>query len=153
MLLSRTCITLLVWCLAPTFAKDRENSTWEKMEALRTGESVRVDTAQARQSGMLETIGRDAITFRSNKDQLITILRADVTRVYTGSRSNRMRNLLIGVAAGAAVGAVLYGTLGQFYRNETGDEPGLLVIPIGVGTAAGAVLPTGGWKKVYENTP
>ena len=54
-------------------------------------------------------------------------------------------------AVGVAAGAVLYGTVGEILRNETGDEPGVLVVPIVIGAGVGPVIPTGGWKKIYDS--
>ena len=146
----RVC-ALLVLCVTASSAQDEAGQSWENIRAVRMGERVRVDTAQSKQNGILESIDGDAITFRSDGNRVLTISRADVTRVYTRSRSHRVRNLLIGTGVGAAIGAVLYGTIGEIIRNETRDAPGLLLFPIGIGAAIGAAMPTGGWTKVYEN--
>ena len=152
MLTLRICLGLTV-CIAGCFAQTDGDLAWEKVRSVRTGERVRVHSTQGTRNGTVQSVQGDAITLRPASGEAVTIPRADVTRVYTAGRSRRVRNLLIGTAVGAAVGAVLYGTLGELLRNETGDAPGLLLAPIGVGAAVGAAMPAGAWKKIYEKTP
>ena len=147
----RSCATLLV-CLAPALAEKQSVAAWPQAGTVAAGATVRVDTAESRRTGTLESITDDSIRLRS-KGQPLTIARAEVRRLYTQSGSRRLRNLLIGTGVGVAAGAVLYGTLGELFRNETGDAPGLLFLPIAIGAGVGAAMPARGWKKIYENKP
>ena len=71
--------------------------------------------------------------------------------MYSQSQSHRVRNTMIGTVVGVAVGVTLYGTLGALFRNESADDTTpMLVAPMAVGAALGAVLPTGRMMKIYD---
>jgi hypothetical protein len=138
-------IIIMLVCAAPHFAQG-----WDKVQALKPGQEIRVETAQGKQMGLLVEAGSAALRFQPQGGAEISVVSADVQRVYVRKKSNRLRNTLIGAGVGVAVGAVVYGTLGTLFRNETGDEPMLLVAPILIGTGVGAALPSGGMKLVYD---
>ena len=124
---------------------------WARVIALRAGEPVRVETASGKQTGHFVAATDDTLRFAANGGAEISVARPEVKSVYARSKSHRVRNTIIGAAIGVAAGAVIYGTLGALFRNETNDETGyMLAVPIAVGTAVGAALPTGSMKKIYD---
>ena len=124
---------------------------WTRVSNLRAGEKVRVETTSAKQTGTLVSVDADAVRLTSGDGAQVSVPRADIQRVYARSKSNRVRNTIIGAAVGVAVGAVVYGTLGSLFRNEGREDTAfMLAVPIGVGTAVGAAMPTGSLKKVYD---
>lgn len=124
---------------------------WSRVAALRPGEKVRVHAATSKQTGTLGLVTNDAIRFNSKDGGEVTVPRSEVTRVYVQSRSHRLRNTIIGAAVGVATGVVLYGTLGAMFRNEGNDDTGqMLGVPIAVGAAVAAAMPTGTMKKIYD---
>jgi len=135
---------------APKYACSQEFSLWQGLEALESGHKIRVETAKGKQTGTLVRLSDDAITFHSGRVGEVTIPRSEVTRVFAQSDSHRVRNTVIGLAVGAAIGAVLYGTIGQLFRNEGAESAGFLGVPIGVGTAIGAALPAHSMVVVYR---
>jgi hypothetical protein len=125
-------------------------SQWNIIRAVNAGHRIRVETSAVKYSGGFAGLSDSAIMLQSEKGQ-VSVPRAEVLRVYSQSRSNRLRNTLIGAAIGAAVGITTYGTLGALLRNEGADNTGVLVAaPVTVGTAVGAILPAGGMKKIYD---
>lgn len=139
---------LLLIAAAPQFAQ-----TWNKVQALKPGEEVRVQTAQGKQIGVLIQTDDGALRFRPRDGAEISVPKEQVQRVWVRSKSKRLRNTLIGAGVGVAVGAVLYGTLGALFRNEGHESDGMFVVPILAGTAVGGLLPTGGMKLVYHAAP
>ena len=124
---------------------------WARVIALRLGDPVRVETASAKQTGRFVAATVDTLRFTTNANADISVARPEVTRVYARSKSHRIRNTVIGAAVGVAVGAVIYGTLGSWFRNEGREDTGfMLTVPIAAGTAVGAALPTGSMKKIYD---
>ena len=123
---------------------------WKPVSAVSAGTKVRVETAAVKQTGTLLSVSDQSIQIATDKGEL-SIARADIERVYVSTKGHRVRNTIIGAAIGAAAGVTLYSTLGSWFRNEGRDDTaGMLVAPIGVGTAVGAALPTGRMKKIYD---
>jgi hypothetical protein len=94
------------------------------------------------------------MTMASRRGGTVAVSRGDVQRVYVRTKSHRARNAIIGTAIGVAAGAVLYGTLGSWFRNEGREDTGwMLAVPIGVGAGVSAALPTGTMRKIYDARP
>ena len=143
---------MLIVAVALCAAKDGSGFSWENLSSLRTGDTIRVDNGKQKVSGQLVAVTAEQITVQA-RDGETRFARSDVRRVHTRSASHRLRNTLIGLGVGAAVGAVLYGTIGQLFRNEGATTGGFLGLPMAAGTAVGAALPARGWKKVYDSSP
>jgi hypothetical protein len=125
---------------------------WSRLNTLKPGSEVRVETARTVQTGRLVAVSDDAVRFTSDGAGEVALARAEVTRVYARGKSNRVRNAIIGTAVGVGIGAVMYGTLGTWFRNEgDGDTAYMLAVPIAVGAGVGAALPTGTMKKIYDS--
>ena len=125
-------------------------TAWDVLSAIEPGHTIRVETSTRKHTGSFAGATGEAIRLDSDTGQ-ISFTRTEVVRVYSKSRSNRMRNTLIGAGIGTAIGVTAYGTIGQLFRNEGGENTGaLLAAPIAIGTIVGAVIPTGSMQKVYD---
>jgi hypothetical protein len=132
------------------YARSREVGSWQGLETLESGRKIRVETAIGKQTGTFVRLSGDAITLHSGRAGDVTIPRAQVTSVFVQSESHRTRNTVIGLAVGTAIGAVLYATLGQWFRSEGAESSGFLGVPMGVGTAIGAAWPARCMVLVYR---
>ena len=133
-----------------SFAQSSQTSAWNIVGAVEQGRRIRVETSVKKYTGTFGNLSDVAIMLQSETGQ-VSIPRSEVVRVYAQSQSHRVRNTLIGVGVGAAIGIATYGTLGTLLRNEGGENTGVLIAaPTGIGAAIGAVLPTGGMKKIYD---
>ena len=141
-------IAVLLLAAQAGFAQDV--SQWSSVQALRKGDKVGVIQAdQKRVEGRFESATDARITLQA--DQLITLEKAQVVRVYRPARHSRVFGAVLGGAIGVAAGGVADGTVGQRFRNE-GDSPARGLITA-VGGAAGAGIGaavTGGYQTVYQ---
>jgi hypothetical protein len=135
---------------APAVARSATGS-WEDVAGLPSGEQVRIHTASQRYEGVLASVSDTEIAITPAGGASVGIPRSDVQRVYVRTKSHRVRNTIIGTAIGVAAGAVLYGTLGSWFRNEGRDDTGwMLAVPIGIGAGVSAALPTGTMRRIYD---
>src|SRR5260370_853168 len=112
-------VVALLSCMIPLAAQ-----SWDALSGLKPGEGVKVlDTAGREQKGSFRTVSADSITIATGKTE-VAIERSRVHRVQVKSASRRVRNVLIGVAIGAAIGLIADQTLGAYFRNETGESGG-----------------------------
>ena len=135
--------TLLVTC-GPVAAQ-----SWDSLRELR-GQHVKVvNTTGEEQKGICASVTADGITVQAGANR-VTIERNKVRRVQVRSGARRVRNVLIGVGIGLAVGITVDQTLGTYLRNETGDSGRGITYaaPIVVFGGIGAALP--GYRTVYR---
>lgn len=124
---------------------------WTRVTELPANAIVRVETATGKQIGTLLSVSDEAMRFTTKEGTDLSVGRPEIRKVYVRTKSHRVRNAIIGTAAGVAVGAVIYGTLGVLFRNEGREDTAyMLAVPIGIGSAVGAALPTGSMKKIYD---
>lgn len=124
---------------------------WTRVTELPANAIVRVETATRKQTGTLLSTSDEALRFTTKEGTEYSVGRTEIQKVYARTKSHRVRNAIIGAAVGVAVGAVIYGTLGGLLRNEGRDDTAyILAVPIGIGSAVGAALPTGSMKKIYD---
>ena len=128
-----------------------EKTNWDNLQRLATGQEIRLVLNDAKSYlGTFQTVNADTIVLRLEAGEQ-TFARKDVLRVSAKRTSHRLRNALIGTAAGgeggAAIGAATSGDdlLGGPIATGAGLVTGLVV-----GAAVGALLPTGGWQDVYR---
>ncbi len=97
---------ILILVPGPALAQRPEHA-WENLNQLREGCKIKVvDMNLKSWKGSLVSVSDEAITIRElRKQQEITVERANVFRVTDVRRSRRGRSALIGLAAGAIVGA------------------------------------------------
>jgi hypothetical protein len=124
---------------------------WDALRDVQ-GKRVKVlDTAGVEHKGVCAAVTADAITVQSGNAQ-VSIEKTKVKRIQAASGTRRVRNLVIGAAAGVAVGLVTDQTLGQYLRNETGESAGAravtYVAPIALFGGIGAAL--SGYHTVYR---
>ena len=143
---------LSVLCAGFLFAQLSTDS-WNTIGAIQPGHKIRVETKDSKYTGAFAGAGAESVKIDTSKGQ-ISIARTDVRRIYSQSGSHRLRNTLIGTGIGAAIGITVNATLGALLRNESDEETAsfLLVPPIAIGAALGAILPAGTMKKVYDSS-
>ena len=140
--------SLLLLALQIGLAAD--SSDWSQVQALRAGDRVGViQSNQKRVEGRFESATGTQITLRG--DQMVTLEKANVVRVYQPPKHSRVFGAIVGGAIGVAAGAVVDGTAGQRFRNESdGPAKGLItVIGAGAGAGIGAAV-SGGYRTVYR---
>jgi hypothetical protein len=141
-------IAVLLLAAQAGFAQD--TSQWSSVQSLRKGDRVGVIRSdRKRVEGRFESATDARIIVQA--DQLVTLEKREVVRVYRPARHSRVFGLVLGGAIGVAAGGVADGTLGQRFRNE-GDSPARGLITAG-GAAAGAGIGaavTGGYRTVYQ---
>jgi hypothetical protein len=128
-------------------AADPSESSWENLRQLRSGHEIQVvEMGLGSQEGKFLGLSEQAISFRV-QDREVSVRREEVLRVSLRGGHPRLRNLLLGMLAGGGVGlAVGAGQDGKYncadpsndycYHKFAGG-----VIGLGIGAAAGALLP------------
>lgn len=143
---------------AASLAAAAEDS-WENVRRLRAGAKIEViDARMKRYHGEVFSVTEEAISFGTGRGET-RIERANVARVSLREHSKRLRNLLIGTAAGAGAGAaamVIWARRAQPYasgRGEYYDIGKYIFLPAGMGAGAaiGAAVP--GYETIYRARP
>ena len=137
---------ILVLVPLPSSAQTVQDS-WDNLKQLRPGQRIEVvDMKWKSVKGTFVSVSEEAISLQAGKKET-SLAREDVLRVALHEHSHRARNTLIGLAVGAGAGAALgYATAHGPHASNPPDYVGMLVtLPVctGVGTLAGAVIPTG----------
>ena len=129
---------------------------WSAVKALAAGTSVRVSSGSHTINGQVQSVTDESLSIDSGKKQQ-TLDRQEVLRVSVKKTAHRGRNTLIGLGAGVAiratVGAASHKDCTGFciFYTTRGQDAGIGALVFGVvGTAAGALIPTGGWREVYK---
>jgi hypothetical protein len=122
------------------------------LSGLQRGDRVLVlDSAGKEHKGTFSAVSDQGISLTSGRSE-VSIERAKVRRVRIPSSSRRLRNALIGIGIGAAVGATTDQTLGVYLRNEAGESAGARVLtyiaPIALFGGIAAAVP--GYKTIYR---
>ena len=139
---------LLTVCLSAAHAAPK---TWDNIRAIAPGHAIRVHTAAEKQTGTFIAVDETTLRLKTSAGNEVSVPRSEITRVYSQSRSHRRRNFIIGAVIGVAVGAIAYGTLGTLLENEGAEDTAtLLFVPIAIGGAVGAAVPTGRMKVMYD---
>jgi hypothetical protein len=120
--------------------------SWDNLRQLRAGQRIAVTdmklkTAQGEFAGYSE----NAVSLGVGGNE-ISIPREQVFSVKNREKSHRRRNVLLGLAIGAAGGLAAASVRGATYHEEGETSVFMLVytpIGAGIGAATGAVLPTG----------
>jgi hypothetical protein len=145
---------LFVFAMASAAQSPAQN--WTSVTAIAVGTSVRVSVGSRTVNGQVQGVTDDSLSINSGKGQEI-FTRPEVVRVSVKKQSHRRRNALIGLGAGAAIGAAVGAASHKdcsgfciFYTTR-GQDAGIGAIVFGgIGTAVGALIPTGGWREVYK---
>ena len=136
---------LLVLLGVPVFGQ-----SWDALKGLKPGVIVRVEEKdRTTTSGELKKVSDDSIRYVSAAGE-VEIERAKVKRVEVRSPERRLRNTLIGAAIGAGIAVAVDQTLGQYLRNESGDESRAIRSLAVVGGMAGLGALVAPYKTVYR---
>ena len=129
----------------------QDSSQWSSVQALRKGDRVGVIEAnQKRVEGRFDSATESRITLQA--DQIVSVEKADVVRVYQPPKHSRLFGTILGGAIGVAGGAAMDATFGQYYRNETSGPAIGVITAIGGGAGAGiGAAVSGHYKTVYRN--
>jgi hypothetical protein len=135
--------------LTPAAYSAEVNRSWETLvETLRPGrKAVVVQHSRKQAEGKVLSLTNESITVQMS-GQPLTVQREDVFRVRIANI--RRRNTLIGMAVGAATGAVIWGLAGR--DNSSGPFGGYTLfgamLGAGPGAAVGGSIPIG--SPLYE---
>ena len=142
--------------LAATMAAQPNLTDWSTVKALATGADVRITTGSRMVRGKILRTTDDSLVLAFGKGQEM-FTQQEVTRVLLRGDSHRGRNSLIGLGAGAAVGAIIGATAHQdctgwciFYTSRGADAAGGAIVLGGIGAAVGALIPSRSWLEVYR---
>lgn len=141
----RSIILILGAIPAALFAQPAEDS-WERLGQIRTGQRIEVVTSRMKSvQGTFLGFTEQSISIKGSPDE-VSIPRAEVVSIRNKETDHRKRNVLLGLAIGAAGGLAAGVIRGATYHEE--GETGVFVMvatPIGagIGAAVGAALPSG----------
>ena len=138
-------IQIVILGIAPCIALG-QSETWSNLNRLQAGQKINVvDMKLKAIEGRFGGFSDDAISVVVGNDK-VSIPRADVLSVKNQAASHRKRNILLGLAIGAAAGFAS----GAIYGAGSSEEGESLIFVIvtaplgaGIGAGVGAVLPTG----------
>ena len=130
-----------------------QSGGWSSVKSIAPGEEVRVVVSgRGSIQGSLQSVTDDSVVLNAGSGPQ-TLGHRDVTRVSVKKKSHRRRNALIGLAAGAGVGAVV-GVASKctgFCLISTGQITAVTTVAGALlGTIVGVVIPTGGWQEIYK---
>ena len=138
-------------------ADTRPEGQWNNLKHLAAGDEVRVVLNDGKSyAAKFQGFSDEAIVVRTFAGEQ-TFSRQDVLRVSTKKESHRMRNVLIGAAAGSGAGLGIAAGYAASQRKEYPqnhyfeyDGPILGVLFGGAGGGLAAALSKGGWHDVYR---
>ncbi len=129
-----------------------QTADWNDLKSIAPAGEVRVATSGCEFRGSLQNVTEDSIVLNSGSGQQ-TLRRQEVMRVSVRKKSHRKRNMLIGLAGGAGVGAgvgLASGCSGLCIVSKSQITAVTTMAGALIGTAVGAVIPTGGWGEIYK---
>ena len=151
-LLSRTMLLVPLLALVAAAGQD-SHSNWGNVRMLTSGTEVRVIAGKAQTvSGKLDSATDSAVVINATAGQQ-TFDRAQIASISVKKNGHRLRNTLVGFAAGLAAGLGVGAAVGHNctgFLCGTGDVIVGGIVGVAGGTTAGAVWPTGGWRKIYQ---
>jgi hypothetical protein len=124
-----------------------QQADWGNLTKLTQGDEIKVvvDRGSSRQ-GTFQSVTDDEITVHFATGNQ-TLARQSVRQVMAKRGGNRGKHALIGMAVGAGAGLGLGAAADHFQSHQS-----LEALPMGaaVGAGIGALLPSGGWKTIYD---
>ena len=123
---------------------------WSGIRALGKGDRVGlIRMNQKRVEGRFDSATDTSITIQA--DQLLTVEKSEVARIYRPAKHSRVFGLVLGGAIGVAAGGIVDGTVGRFFRNEGGSPAAGVITAIGGAAGAGlGAAAAGGYRTVYQ---
>jgi hypothetical protein len=126
------------------------SKTWESLSQIKPGTPIEVVTNDRAEKGEFVSTSTESLTINTRGGEQ-RFLRPEVVRVVSRRQSRRMRNLLIGVGVGAAIGLITDETLGAYLRNESnpaGARPLIWTVPIALCGGIGVAFPS--YSVIYR---
>ena len=143
-------ILLAAVVAAPAFAADNQN--WGHLNTVKTGQRIGVIQKDGKRvEGTFAAITDSEISVQSA--QIVKVPKENVVRVYSRPRLSRTWHVAIGAGAGLALGAVLNGTVGQYFRNEGHDTSPAVWLGAGAALGAGLGAASGGGDHTLYRRP
>ena len=130
-----------------------EAQTWNDVAAVAPGTEVRIVSGSKTVSGKVDHVTDSVLVMAAGNAQS-SFNRTDITAVSVRKSGHRVRNVLIGGAAGLGVGLIA-GLATRAKSNQLQIVPNSAVVGATTGGGAlagiliGALIPTGSWRKVY----
>ena len=124
--------------------------TWESLGKLDSGTPIEVVTSDRAEKGEFVSSSTESLIIHTRRGEQ-RFLRKEVVRVVSRRQSRRMRNVLIGVGMGAAIGLVTDQTLGAYLRNESNPasaRPLIWALPMAFCGGIGAAFPS--YHVIYQ---
>jgi hypothetical protein len=115
---------------------------WGSLGQLNSGAPIEVVTSDRAEKGEFVSSSTESLTIQTRRGER-KFLRPEVVRVVSRTQSRRVRNVLIGVGVGAAIGLVTDQTLGAYLRNESNPDNAralIWILPIALCGATGAAF-------------
>jgi hypothetical protein len=139
---------------ATTMAAQTNLTDWNAVKALKAGTDIRITANSRTIRGTIDSITGDFLVMTSGKSQEM-FDRQQVSSVAEKKPGHRMRNALIGLAAGTGAGLGI-GLGARSSHNELQIVPNhtltaaFALAGAATGTILGALIPTGGWREIYK---
>jgi hypothetical protein len=131
------------------FAQAQGGQPWDAVTQLAPGQRVMVEVGGRRRlEGAFVSAVENGIVLRA-EDRDIAYSRADIRRVGVRGSSKRLRNTLLGAAAGA-LGGLLVASAGGG-KSERGFVNGVnSLLGLGIGAGVGAMVPADPYRIIYS---
>ena len=132
-------------------------SDWANVKALPIGQEIRLSLKDGSSyRGQVQSVTDDSLIIVAAASQQ-TLARAQIKMIATKREGHRLRDTLIGAAAGGGI-ALGIGAIEDSHCSQCIGPKNLgKVLYPPVGAIAGAVIgvawPTGGWHNVYKSAP
>jgi hypothetical protein len=144
----------LLALVTTTLAAQTSLTNWNTVKALTVGTEVRITAGSRTVRGTIDRITDDTLVMTSGKIQEM-FDRQQVSAVSQRKLGHRMRNALIGLAAGTGaglgIGIAARAKPNQLQLISNSAVTGAFTLAGALtGTVVGAVIPTGGWREIYK---
>ena len=131
-----------------------QSAGWAGVKSIPPGSELKVETAaKVLIAGSLQEVKDDSLVLSLSSGPQ-TISRVDIERVSVKRANHRLRNVVVGVATGSAVGLGVGIVSGQCKSFCIVSEAEVTTALTGVGAILGVIvgglIPTGGWREVYK---
>ena len=149
---------LLFLFLVPVFAlAQRARDSWDNLTHLAAGDNVRVVLHDGKSyAAKFQGFSDDSMIVRTSAGEQ-TFSRPDVLRVSAKREPHRLRNAIIGAAAGCGAGLGIAAAYASSQRKEYPynryfevDGPILGAVMGAAGAGLGVALSKGGWYDIYR---